>query len=207
MDEAESVERKLIERMRSRILLALLRIIEIHEHSIDTSRHADRVASVSNLVGMDIGLPMRERAVLWRCSLIHDLGKVGVLSDILGGNRKLTKHQRYIVQNHPKWGADILNILDIYRYEAIIVKQHHEDFDGNGYPDNLIGKNIHLYARIIHTVDVYDALTMFRGYKKQWRLNEAIKYIYKQSGKMFDPDVVKIFMRIVETDEFRRIYT
>jgi HD-GYP domain-containing protein (c-di-GMP phosphodiesterase class II) len=199
-------ERYFIDRMRSRVLLMLLSVIEIHEQSTNTARHSDRVATVCSMFGSDLNLPYRERAALWRCCLLHDLGKIGIGLDILNSKRGLSKYERLAIELHPLWGARILKISDIFKYEALVVVQHHEHWDGTGYPYGLSGKQIHLYARIIHIVDVYDALTTFRGYKDQWTPIEAIKHIYKKSGKMFDPDLVKMFMRISETQEFKNIY-
>ncbi len=195
-----------IERMRTKILLSFLRIIEIHEHSINTARHSDRVATISTLMGKEIGLPDREIAALWRSGLLHDIGKIGVVHDVLRNNKKLTDRQRDIVQYHPQWAYDILNILDLFKYEAFIIKQHHENFDGTGYPERLYGKEIHLYARIIHVVDVYDALTTFRSYKKQWKPVDALRLIYKDSGTVFDPDIVNMFLRIAESEKFSSVY-
>ena len=199
-------DRYCVDWMRSRVLLALLRMIEIHEHSINTTRHSDRVATVCRMIGSELKLPYRELAVLWRSCLLHDLGKVGIIADVLGGPKKLSKQQRFIIERHPEWGADILKILDVYKYEAIIIKQHHENYDGTGYPERLHGKNIHLYARILHVVDVYDALTTFREYKKQWKPMEALTHIYENSGTMFDPEIVELFLRVTEMDKFKNIY-
>ena len=195
-----------VEHMRTRILLALLRIIEIHEHSINTVQHSDRVGTVVNLMGKEIGLPERELAVLWRAALLHDLGKIGIVSDVIKGKKKLKNSERTIINHHPQWGFDIVKILGFFCYEGQIIKQHHENFDGTGYPDGLAGKNIHLFARMIHVADVYDALTAFRTYRPQWFPNKAVIYIIKNSGILFDPDVIKLFLKIRESDRFKNLY-
>jgi putative nucleotidyltransferase with HDIG domain len=195
-----------IDYMRIRTLLTLLRIVEIHEQATSTVHHSDRVATVSYLIGKEMGLPEREIAVLWRAALLHDLGKIGIGSNVVRGRKKLKGVERIIVNQHPQWGYDILKILGFFSYEGQIIKQHHENFDGTGYPDGLKGKNIHLFARIIHTVDVYDALTAFRTYRPRLFPNKAIAYILKNSGLQFDPNIVSIFMKVKESERFRNLY-
>lgn len=195
-----------VEHMRTRILLALLRIIEIHEHSINTVQHSDRVGTVTNLMGKEMELPERELAVLWRSALLHDLGKIGVAHDVIKGKKKLKKSDRIIINHHPQWGFDIVKILGIFIHEGQIIKQTHENFDGTGYPYGLVGKNIHLFARMIHVADVFDALTSFRTYRPQWFPNRAVTYIIKESGLQFDPDVVKVFLKVRESDRFKSLY-
>jgi HD-GYP domain-containing protein (c-di-GMP phosphodiesterase class II) len=184
----------------------MLRIIEIYEHSIDTVRHSDRVATITNLMGKEMGFPENELAVLWRSSLLHDLGKIGIVSKIIRGKRRLRPFERLAINQHPQWGSDIIKILGFFNYEAFIIKHHHENYDGTGYPDQLVGKRIHIFARIIHIADVYDALISFRTYRLQWFPNRAIAYMMKKSGSYFDPDLVKVFMKISEEDRFRSLY-
>jgi putative nucleotidyltransferase with HDIG domain len=195
-----------VDHIRTRVLLALLRIIEIHEHSINTVQHSDRVGAVTNLMGREIDLPERELAVLWRAALLHDLGKIGVMSDIIKGKKRLKPVDRMIVNNHPQWGYDIVKMLGFFNYEGMIIQQHHENFDGTGYPNGLKGKDIHLFARMIHIVDVYDALTAFRTYRSQWFPNRAAAYIVKNSGILFDPDLVAIFLKVRESERFKNLY-
>ena len=195
-----------IDHMRTRVLLFALRIIEIHEHSINTVQHSDRVGTVTNLMGREMGLPERELAVLWRSALLHDLGKIGVVSDVIKGRKKLKSIDRMIINHHPQWGYDMLKILGFFNYEGMIIKQHHEIFDGSGYPNGLVGKNIHLFARMIHVSDVYDALTAFRTYRPQWFPDRATSYIIKNSGIQFDPEIVMLFLKVKESERFKNLY-
>lgn len=198
--------RDYVDHIRLRVLLTLLHIIEIHEQAVDTVHHSDRVATVSHLMGKEIGLPERELAVLWRSSLLHDIGKIGIASDIIKGRKKLKDTERMIVNQHPQWAFDILKILGFFNYEGQIIKQHHENFDGTGYPNGLSGKEIHLFARIIHVADVYDALVALRTYRPRWFPDKAADHISKNSGTCFDPDVVQIFMKVKESERFRSLY-
>lgn len=195
-----------IDFVRTRTLLALLRIIEIHEHSIDTVHHSDRVATVVVLMGKDLKIPEREMAVLWRAALLHDLGKIGVVNDVIKGKKKLKPIERTIINQHPRWGSDIVRILGFFNCEGLIIKQHHENFDGSGYPDGLKGKDIHLFARMIHVADVFDAFVAFRTYKKQWFPNRVVNYIVKNSGLQFDPELVTLFLKVKESERFRNLY-
>jgi len=198
--------RENVDYTRSHLLVVLLRVVEIHEHSTHTVSHADRVATISHLIGKELGLPERELGVLWRSALLHDIGKVGIGSDILLSSTKLTNEQWIIVRNHSIWGQEILRPTKYFRTESIIVRQHHERYDGKGYPDGLKGKEILLLSRIIIIADVFDALVTFRAYKNLWNSNEAREFIYKQSNLMFDPRLVKIFLKISESNKFLQIY-
>lgn len=196
-----------VEHMRIGALLALLRVIEIYEHSIDTVQHSDRIGTVTNLMGKKMGLSESGLSVLWRASLLHDLGKIGVAGDVIKGKEKLKESDRIIINCHPQWGFDIVKTLGFFDYEGQIIKQHHENFDGTGYPDGLKGEDIHLFARMIHIADVYDALTAFRFYRPQWPPSRAVAYIIKNSGVLFDPDIVKVFLKVRKSDRFKNLYT
>lgn len=192
---------------RTIFLIAFLRVIEVHEHSIHTSRHSDRVATISHLIGKMLKLPDRELGQLWRCGLLHDIGKIGLSSDVILSDKRLSKRERELVRMHPKYGAMILEVAPFFKVESIVTEQHHECFDGSGYPNGVRGKDIHLFARIIHVVDVYDALVAFRGYKDLWDENKASNFIALQSGKMFDPKIVKVFLAAMETERFQGLYS
>ena len=191
---------------RTIMLIAFLRVIEVHEHSIHTSRHSDRVATIAHLVGKMMGLPDRELGQLWRCALLHDIGKIGISSDVIFSDKRLSNKERESIRMHPEYGSMILEVASFFKIESMVTKQHHECFDGSGYPDGIVGKDIHLFARIIHVVDVYDALVAFRGYKKLWDERRAANFIAEQSGKMFDPKVVSVFLEATQTERFRDLY-
>jgi HD-GYP domain-containing protein (c-di-GMP phosphodiesterase class II) len=191
---------------RTIMMIAFLRVIEVHEHSIHTARHSDRVGTISHLMGKMLGLPERELTSLWRCGLLHDIGKVGVASDIILSDRKLSPKERKFIRGHPTYGANILKVAPFFKIESLVTEQHHECWDGKGYPNGLKGRDIHLFARIIHVADVFDALVAFRGYKELWDEQTASNFIVKQSGRMFDPDIVKLFLQALETERFQSLY-
>ena len=192
---------------RTIMLIAFLRVIEVHEHSMQTARHSDRVATIAHIMGNILGLPERELGSLWRCALLHDIGKIGIGSEVLFAERRLTKKERHLIKMHPTYGYRILQATPFFTTEAIVCKQHHEQFNGMGYPDGMNGKNIHLFARIIHIIDVYDALVCFRGYKELWDEKKAANFVAQESGKMFDPNLVKVFLESQETERFQGLYS
>jgi len=192
---------------KTALLMTLHKAIQIHEHSMDTVRHSDRIATVAHLIGLKYGLSDSHLETLWRCALLHDLGKIGIDSYLLTSKEKLNFYEREIVNRHPVYGSDILKQSHLFAFEAVVVYQHHENFDGTGYPDRLLGKKSLLYARIIHICDVYDALVTFRGYKELWTKEQAQEFLYVQSEKMFDPDLVPIFLEISESERFLSLYS
>ena len=206
LEQDRKVKQAEFDTRRTIFLIAFMRVIEVHEGSIHTSRHSDRVATISYVIGNLLKLPDRELGQLWRCGLLHDIGKIGVSSDVILSDRQLSKQERRLVRLHPEHGKKILEVAPFFRIEALVTEQHHECFDGTGYPKGVKGKDIHLFARIIHTVDVYDALVAFRGYKDLWDEKKAANFIATQSGKMFDPKIVKVFLEAMETERFQGLY-
>jgi len=129
-----------------------------------------------------------------RGALLHDIGKIGVADKILRKRGKLTQKEMQAVRQHPQLAYDMLSSIDYLRPALVIPYSHHEKWDGTGYPRGLKGTQIPLVARIFAVVDVYDALTSDRPYRKAWPKEKALKYIREQSGKHFDPIVVNKFM-------------
>jgi HD-GYP domain-containing protein (c-di-GMP phosphodiesterase class II) len=134
-------------------------------------------------------------------ALLHDIGKIGVPDSILLKPGKLTDDEWKIMKKHPEYAFQMLSPI-AYLSKAIDIPYcHHEKWDGTGYPRGLKGKQIPLSARIFAVVDVWDALTSDRPYRKAWPKDKAIEYIRSQSGSHFDPEVVDVFMKIINEDE------
>jgi HD-GYP domain-containing protein (c-di-GMP phosphodiesterase class II) len=131
-------------------------------------------------------------------AILHDIGKIAVPEQILDKPGKLTDEEFDIVKKHSQTGADI--IASIPSYETILpgILHHHERWDGKGYPKGLQGENIPLFARIICIADVYDALTEDRPYRKAWSEEEVLKFFEEQKLKMFDPELVDIFLNFLK---------
>ena len=128
---------------------------------------------------------------------MHDIGKIGIPDDILKKPAKLTVEEFDIIKRHSIIGAEIIGHTDneLIHIAKIIALEHHEKWNGKGYPKGLKGEEINLYARITSVADVFDALLSRRPYKEPWMPNDTIEWIKEQSGKDFDPKVVEAFIR------------
>jgi len=127
-------------------------------------------------------------------ALLHDIGKISVGADILNKPGRLTEEEYEIMKTHSKRGYDILSKnADLTAKTTVSVLSHHEHYDGSGYPNGLCGEKIILFGRIVCVADVYDALTSDRPYRKGYTVLEAVEFVMANSGKLFDPELVKIF--------------
>ncbi len=165
--------------------------------------HSERVTKLSLAVGQALGLSTYDLEVLKWTALLHDVGKIGVSDQILLKTESLHNGDWDEIMKHPRIGSDILHELQpSYLAEKICkgVLGHHEKFDGSGYPEGLKNVHIPLFARIIAVADAYDAITSDRPYRKQAGKEEALKEIKCCSGTQFDPEIVRVFLQIV--DEF-----
>jgi two-component system response regulator RpfG len=131
---------------------------------------------------------------------MHDIGKIGIPDVILLKPGRHTPEEQAIMRRHPLIGHEILadSPSRYLQMGAIIALGHHEQFDGNGYPQGLAGEAIPLPARIVAVADVFDALTSRRPYKPAWTFQEALNYLQSQSGKHFDPVCVRAFERRID---------
>ena len=164
----------------------------IETRSKETGQHVRRVAEYCRLIGLGNGLSEREAEILEIASPLHDFGKIGIPDSILHKPGKLDAQEWEVMKSHARMGYELLNKSDreILKAAAIIAGQHHEHWDGNGYPDGLKGPQIHIYARIVAVADVFDALGSKRSYKEAWELDEILVYMKTKSGKQFDPDLI-----------------
>jgi len=176
------------------ILHALSRAVDTNSHW--TSGHSQRVTDLAMEIGWELGLPPKEVDLLHRGGLLHDIGKLGVPSAILDKPGKLTEEEFAIVKRHPSSGAEILRPIPALQNTIPIVVQHHERYDGSGYPLGLPREDISIHARILAVADVVDALTSNRPYRSGWPREKVLSYILENSGKQFDPGVVNVFMKI-----------
>ncbi len=175
------------------------------QRSKETGNHTRRVSLYSRLLAGKAGLSEKEVDNITAASPLHDLGKIGIPDSILLKPGQLTDDEFEIMKNHTRIGYTMLghSERDILKAGAIIALQHHEKWDGSGYPQGLKGEEIHIYGRIIALADVFDALTCRRVYKEAWELARVVESIKEQSGKHFDPTLVNIFLE--NLDEFSAI--
>jgi response regulator RpfG family c-di-GMP phosphodiesterase len=177
----------------------------IETRSDVTANHVRRVAELSFHLAIKAGLSIEDAELLRFASPMHDVGKVGINDSILLKPGKLTPREAEDIKIHTTKGYNILKGSDkeIMKVAATVAHEHHERWDGNGYPQGLAGEEISLIGRITALVDVFDALGHKRCYKEAWTDEKIIDYIAKERGGLFDPNLVDIFME--NKDEFFQI--
>jgi len=179
----------------------IFRMGEIGEtRSKETGHHVKRVAKYSQLLAKYYGMSNKEIEYLVSASPMHDIGKVGIPDAILNKAGKLTKTEWSIMKTHATIGYELFRDSDkpLLQTASIIAHQHHEKYDGSGYPRGLSGKNIHIYGRITAVADVFDALGSDRCYKKAWEDEKIFELLKEERGKHFDPQLVDIFFEHLE---------
>ena len=165
----------------------------IETRSKETGQHVHRVAEYCRLIAVGIGLSERDAGIIEVASPLHDFGKIGIPDSVLHKAGKLNEEEWELMKTHAEIGRDLLKQSDrkILKAASIIAGQHHEHWNGKGYPDGLKEKQIHIYARISAVADVFDALGSKRCYKEAWPLDKIIDVLKQESGKQFDPDIVE----------------
>ena len=172
----------------------------VESRSEETGNHVRRVGEYSRLLATGWGLSNDEAELLLYAAPLHDVGKIAIPDAILKKPARLDPSEWDVMKTHAIRGYDMLHTSkrEILRAGAIIAKEHHEKWDGSGYPLKLSGTQIHIYGRITAIADVFDALTSERCYKEAWPLDRALELIAAESGKHFDPSLVSILLRDLE---------
>lgn len=171
--------------------------------SNETGKHINRVAKISALLAQYHPFMNDEDAeTLFHASPMHDIGKMTIPLKILHKPGRYTEEEFNIMKAHTSNAYELLNCSDrkLVKAAAIIANEHHEKWNGTGYPHQLKGDEIHIYGRIVAIADVFDALTHARCYKEAWSIEDAINYIKDHKGTQFDPELVDIFLEHI--DEF-----
>ncbi len=163
--------------------------------SKETGNHVKRVAEYSKILALAYGIQEEEAELLKMASPMHDIGKVGIPDSILKKPAKLTAEEFDVMKGHAEIGYEMLkhSKRDILKTAAIVSYQHHERWDGKGYPNGLSNENIHIYGRITAVADVFDALGSERIYKHSWSDEEIFKLFKEEKGKQFDPKLIDLF--------------
>ena len=184
-----------IEQNQCEMIYILMEVME--STSDETGQHIRRVAETSKLLAQKTSyLSEEEVNIIFLASPMHDIGKIAIPKEILHKPGKLTDEEMTIMKTHAEKGAALLKNSKrrLTASASIIAHQHHEKWDGSGYPKGLKGDDIHIFGRIVALADVFDALTHKRQYKDAWTINDAIDYIKDNSGSHFDPSLVKILV-------------
>jgi HD-GYP domain-containing protein (c-di-GMP phosphodiesterase class II) len=163
-----------------------------------TSKHARWITDLSLRVGRELGLDERALKHLELGALLHDIGKIGIPSDVLAKPGRLTAAERTIVQTHPELGERIIAPIDRLQVVRPIVRHCHERWDGHGYPDGVAGEDIPLESRIIFVCDAYHAMTTDRPYRRRLSHREAVRRLAEGAGSQFDPNVVEVALRVLD---------
>lgn len=162
----------------------------------ETEGHSERVTELTLKMARHLGISEEQIIHIYRGALLHDIGKMGVSDTILLKPGPLTDREWEIMHRHPLYAYEMLAPIAYLKPALNIPYCHHEKFDGSGYPRGLKGEEIPLEARIFAVIDVFDALTSDRPYRKAWTRKEALEYINKESGAHFDPQVVELFLNL-----------
>jgi HD-GYP domain-containing protein (c-di-GMP phosphodiesterase class II) len=155
-----------------------------------TGKHAERVAAYGMELARGCGLAVEDSPQIEFGFLLHDVGKVAVPDAILFKSGSLTEEEYSLVRRHPVIGSEILRDVDFLGEGKLVVRHHHERWDGSGYPDRLAGEDIPLAARVFAVADALDALTSDRPYRRGTRFSRAREEIRAHAGSQFDPAVV-----------------
>jgi putative nucleotidyltransferase with HDIG domain len=184
-DRAEAIE----------AVLALAAALSAHDRA--TRGHSERVRALSELLCEELRLPAEDRVRLRWASLLHDVGKMAVPADLLNKTGPLDDDDWDTLRRHPAEGAKLtVSLAPFLGGWSAAIEQHHERWDGGGYPQGLAGTDVHLGARIVAVADAYEVMTATRAYKKPISGAEARQRLAADAGRQFDPDVVRAFLNI-----------
>lgn len=197
-----------IEETQKEIIFTMGEIGE--SRSKETGNHVKRVAEYSYVIALGLGMSQSEAELLKMASPMHDIGKVAIPDEVLKKPGKLTEEEFDIMKTHTTIGYNLLknSRRTLLRTAAIVASEHHEKWNGKGYPNGLAGKNIHIYGRITAIADVFDALASDRVYKKAWELDRILNLFKEERGQHFDPKVVDVFFeKLSDIIKIRDTYT
>jgi len=175
---------------------ALAEAIDARDHY--TKSHSEHVCKYAMAIAKEMNLPQNNIEVIERAARLHDIGKIGVHDAVLNKPGKLTDEEWAEIKTHSLKGAQILEPLAYLEGVIKTVRQHHERFDGTGYPYNITGSEIRIEARVLAVADTFDAMTTNRSYAKAMTQEEAIKELKRVSGKQLDSDAVNALLRVLK---------
>jgi putative two-component system response regulator len=182
------------------VLFSMARAIEAKDSY--TQGHVERVSHLAVRLGNHLGLADEEKDALRKGGILHDIGKIGVPDKILNKAGPLTTEERKIIRMHPGQGALICEKLKSIRGAIPVIRHHHERLDGSGYPDHLSGEEIPLVARVMTIVDIFDALTTTRSYRKRLPPEVALEIMWEEANKgWWDKEVLAEFQDMMKADE------
>ena len=164
----------------------------------NTRGHSERVATYSVWLGEHLRLGRKKLKLMQYCCRLHDVGKIGVPDKVLLKPGKLTLQERAQIELHPVYGAEILGDLKFINQGLPLILNHHERFDGKGYPYGLKKEQIPFEVRIISIADAFDAMTSHRPYREALSMDRVVDELKKNAGTQFDPYLIKAFLKLLE---------
>lgn len=172
-----------------------------------TRLHSERVLGLSVEIGERCGISEKEMALLKIAASFHDIGKIGIPDNILLKPASFEVAEWEIMKQHPIMGETIMAATELggSQQAALIIRQHHEHYDGSGYPDGLSGEEIPICSRIIAIADAYDAMAVTRSYHHARKHREIMEILRDETGKKFDPGLMFIFSEIIESSKFKAV--
>lgn len=186
-----------IEKAYDSTISGWIRALSLKDH--ETAGHCERVAQMAVFLATELGVPENELVTIRRGALLHDIGKLIVPDVILQKKEPLSEDEYMIIREHVRYAIDILEPIEFFKPVVDILSNHHERWDGLGYPRGLKGDEIPLAAQVISIAGVWDALISERPYRKAFSEKEAIRLIREERGKMFNPRVADAFLHIIES--------
>ena len=184
-----------IEDLMSSAIGALVAAVEAKDRYI--RGHSERVARITRAIGEEIALPYETMKVAHLAALLHDIGKIGISEAILHKEGPLTEDEKALVREHAGRGADILRNIKDMNDVALVVRHHHEFYDGSGYPEGISNRDIPVSSRIIAVADAYDAMTSDRPYRQRLSQETCLSEIVRCGGTQFDPEMVEALLACV----------
>jgi putative two-component system response regulator len=196
---------RLLEMNYIRTVLAMVNALEACD--IYTKGHSERVTNISLIIGRAMNLTLEELKTLRTGAVFHDLGKIGIYPDLLHKPASLSNDELVLLRQHPTVGEKIIRPIALDKEISNIVSQHHERYDGSGYPQGLKKHDISLMAKIVAIADAYDAMTSSRSYREIMSHSEAYEEISRCSGTQFDPICVEYFLKAADIQDFKALET
>ena len=191
-------EKKQVVEMENKAVERMLLTIKFRDQ--ETGEHLNRISHLVYILSKNMGLDEELSTNIAEASKLHDIGKIGIPDNILCKEGKLDEEEWRIMKDHTVIGERILSVgeSELLKLAGLIARSHHENWDGTGYPSGLVGEQIPIAGRILGVADVFDALLSNRPYKKAWDIESAIEFVRDESGKKFDPAIVKAFLKNID---------
>jgi putative nucleotidyltransferase with HDIG domain len=194
----EALRLRFLAPMLERFTMVLANALESKDY--ETQEHSTRLVGMSDAIARHLGIGDGMRSIIRFGACLHDIGKVAIPEALLRKPDALTPEERAVIRTHPDVGAAILADIDTWEDVRLIVKHHHEHFDGGGYPDGLRGDQIPLGARIVSVVDAFDVMRTGRPYQPARSYDWILEELQRESGGQFDPELVAALIAVMPTE-------